>query len=194
MIALDGSALKGNLMDVPCPNCGKILDAHLTVPQFCCPGCQEELVWSTDGTKLLLSKPLSTYLDAGSQGAEIAAVWERADQIEARIDLQRRQATVEMATKWIGERLVLGKRYLKIGLGLTVLSCILLLVAGIRILLAGSIHLDAFVLFIVSSLIIPFGFFFFVWSMADRLAMGKYIKRTQEERRMLLEEERAMRK
>jgi len=180
-------------MDLPCPNCGKTLDAHVTVPRFACPGCQEELVWSTDSAKLLLAKPLSTYLDAGGQGAEIAALWARADQTEARIDLQRRQATVEMATKWIGERLVLGKRYLKIGLGLTGLSSVLLLAAFIRILLVGSIHLDAFILFIMASLIIPFGFFFFVWSMADRLTMGKYIKRTQEERRLLLEEEQALR-
>lgn len=193
MVTLNRQVPQGVSLGLPCPNCGKHLEAYLTVPQFSCPGCREELVWSTDGTKLLLSKPLSTYLDTGNQVAEIAAIWDRADRAEALIDLRRRQATVEMATRWIGERIALGKRYFKIGLGLSLLSIVLLSVAFIRILLAGNIYLDAFIPFILASLIIPFGFFFFVWSMVDRFTMGKYIQRTQEERRILIEEEQTLR-
>lgn len=181
-------------LELPCPNCGKDLRVQATSKKFSCPECKEELVWSTEEYKLLLAKPLSTYLDTGNDARELATIWERADQAGALIDLRRRQATVEIATRWIGERIALGKRYFKIGTGLSGLSIGLLSLAFMRIILTGSLPLEAFSLFIIASLIIPFGFFFFMWSLVDRFAMAKYIKRVQDERRTLQAEELSLQK
>ena len=180
-------------MDLPCPNCGKTISALSTTLQVSCPYCLEELEWSDDGTRLLLSKPLSTYRDPGNEGVEIAALWERADQVENIIDLRRRQATVELAAKWIGDRIKLGNRNLKIGVGLVLFCFVMLIVAFIKILFDNGISVDAYLLFILASLIVPFGFFFFIWSMVDRFTIAKYINKIQEERRILQEGEQAIR-
>jgi hypothetical protein len=177
------------MMDLPCPNCGKILSIQATANALACPDCKEKLVWSTEGKKLLLSNPLPTYIDAGKEAAEIAAMWERADQSEGMIDLRKRQATVEMAAKWVGERIALEERYFKIGGGLGFICLLCLAVACIRVLMVGTVQLDAFFLFIIASLLSPFGFFFLIWSAVDRFTMAKFIKRIQAERRGLLEEE-----
>jgi hypothetical protein len=191
---IDRSGSKGEGMDLPCPNCGKTIRTLSANLQVTCPNCKEELEWSADGTRLLLSKPLPTYLDPGDEAAEIAAIWDRADQVEGMIDLRRRQATVELAAKWIGDRIALGNRNLKLGGGLVILCVVLMTFAIIKIsTMDTSIPMDAFLLFIVAALIIPFGFFFFVWSMVDKFTIANYIKKIQEERRILQEEEQAIR-
>lgn len=177
-------------MDCPCPNCGQILSVQPTDTQVTCPGCAAELVWSANGKKMLLAKPLSTYLDVGEDAAQVSAMWNKADQAEGLIDLHRRQATVEMSARWVKGRIALANRYLKIGGGLLAFCVVLLALAFIRILWFGHIQIDAFLLFSMASLIAPFGFFFFVWPWVERFSLAKYLIKIQEERRILQEEER----
>lgn len=193
MMTSNKSIETGAHMDLPCPNCGQTVRARISIQRLLCPNCNEELEWSADGRKLLLTRPLLTYQEMETEATQIAAIWNQADQSDSLIDLRRRQAMVELATRWLGERIALGKRYFKIGGGLSFVAIFVLLVALVRIFLTGAMQLDAFILFILSAFIIPFGFFFLSWSMVDRFAVAKYIKRIQEERRLLQEEEQALR-
>lgn len=179
-------------MNLLCPNCGTTIKPQSTTQPLSCPHCKEELDWSDDGTRLLLSKPLATYRDADNEASRIATLWERADQVEGKVELRRRQATVELAAKWIGDRITLGNRNFKIGGGLIILCIILLIIALPRInAMDYNIPLDAFVLFILAALIIPFGFFFLTWALVDRFTIANYVRTIQEERRMLREEEQS---
>jgi hypothetical protein len=181
-------------MDLLCPNCGETIIPQSTTQPVSCPNCMEELEWSDDGTRLFLSKPLPTYLDPENDASELAALWERADQVEGKIEIRRRQATVELAAKRIGDRIALGNRNFKIGGGLIIFCIVMVIFAFIKTsVMDYNIPLDAFLLFILASLIIPFGFFFFVWALVDRFTIAKYVKTIQEERRILREEEQSFR-
>lgn len=178
------------MMNSPCPNCG-----HMIMPQpgdnrISCPNCSEGLVWSEDGRKLLLEKPLSTYLDTVNEEAQLTAMWSQADQSEELIDIHRRQATVELASQWVRDRVALGNRILEFGSAILILCVILTVLAFGLFYLRRTIQIDTFLLFILASLIAPFGVFFFSWSLVERFSIAKYTARIQEERQVLDEQEK----
>ena len=178
------------MMNSPCPNCGQLILPHPGEGRISCPSCNEGLVWSEDGRKLLLENPLPTYLDTANEEAQFTAMWNQADHSEQLIDIHRRQASVELATRWVRDRIALGNRTLEIGGVIIILCGVLCVLAFGLYLLRASIQLDTFVLFIFSSLLAPFGVFFVSWSLVERASIAKYTKRIQEDRQMLQERER----
>lgn len=189
-IPVDRIDMEGHMLNSPCPNCGQMIVPQPGSNRLSCPSCNEELVWSDDGKKLLLEKPLTTYLDTGNVEAQITAMWDQADQSEELIDIRRRQATVELAAKWVRERIALGNRTLEIGSGIIFLCAILIAIAVILFLLRGHIQIDTFLLFMATALIAPFGVFCFSWPLVERFSIANYTARIQEERRILEEQER----
>jgi predicted RNA-binding Zn-ribbon protein involved in translation (DUF1610 family) len=178
-------------MNFPCPNCGQLFTAKPTDVRLLCPGCGEELVWSADGKKMLLAHPLPNYLDTGSEAHRISQIWDKADQMEPLIDFRRRQSTVEQSAKWLDQRITSENRNFRIGGVLVFVCAVLIMIALIRFLLLGYIQLDAFLPFIGASFLAPFGFFFLIWAVVERMSLSKFAKRVREERRLLKEEEKA---
>lgn len=177
-------------MNSPCPNCGQMVMPQPGNNRISCPSCNEGLIWSEEGRKLLIEKPLSTYLDTVNEETQLTAMWNQADQSEQLIDVHRRQATVELATRWVRDRIALGNKILKIGSGILILSVILITLALGPFLLSGTVQVFTFLLFIVASLIAPFGVFFFSWSLVERFSIAKYTASIQEERQILEEQEK----
>lgn len=178
------------MMNSPCPNCGQMIVPQPGNNRISCPSCNEGLVWSEEGRKLLIEKPLSTYLDSANEETRFTSMWNQADQSEQLIDIHRRQATVELATRWVRDRIALGNRTFKIGSGILILCGILIVLALGLYLLRGSILIDTFLLFILASLIAPFGVLLSSWSLVERFSIAKYTARIQEERVILEEQEK----
>jgi predicted RNA-binding Zn-ribbon protein involved in translation (DUF1610 family) len=175
--------------NVPCPNCGQRIIAQLSRERLSCPNCNEILVWSDDGRKLLLEKPLSNYLTQEDDQAQYENLWNQAHKSEEIIDIRRRQATVELAAQWVRERMASGKHALAIGTRILFLCAIFSSIAGILFISRGYIHIDTFLLVIITALFAPLGFFFLIWPLVERVSLDKYTARIHDERRMLEEQE-----
>ena len=180
----------GYTANIPCPNCGHRIIAQLNRERLSCPKCNELLVWSDDGRKLLLEKPLPNYSGQEDEQFQFDLAWNQAHQAEEIIDIRRRQATVELAAQWVRERLASGKHATDIGTRILFLCVIFLGLGTMLIFLRGFIHIDTFLLFIVTSLIAPYAAFFIIWPLVERFSLVKYTTRIQEERQTLEEQEK----
>jgi hypothetical protein len=86
----------------------------------------------------------------------------------------------------------MGNRIMGLGSGVLIMCGILIVLAVGLYFLRGSIQIDTFLLFILASLIAPFGLFFFSWSLVERFSITSYTSNIQAERRILEEQEKLL--